>query len=267
MNGRLRCRKPSLRRDDEAALRYPSIPRISTFGPCVRHRRPLRCRHGFSQSFTLENTMKRTLLSLACIALLAACSAPQESQQQAAAPVAPPPTPAPATPPLASGIDLQYVDACVRAQDDFYRHVNGKWLDTFEIPADKPGYGAFTKVFDETQEHLHSLVDQAAQSAVNANPDQGKIGTLYTSFMDEAKLDELGAKPLAQDFAAIDALKDKKDVAALMGNIGKWTSQTGSFGPSGTTLPFVAYVHQDNKDSTKYIVDFQQSGIGLPDRD
>ena len=40
-----------------------------------------------------------------------------------------------------------------------------------------------------------------------------------------------------------------------------------SFGPSGTTLPFVTYVHQDNKDSTKYVADFQQSGIGLPDRD
>ncbi|MDR3386684.1 MAG: M13-type metalloendopeptidase [Rudaea sp.] len=208
--------------------------------------------------------MKRTALTLACTTLLAACSPSQAPPQQAAAPVA---APAPTPPALSSGIDLQYVDAGMRAQDDFYRHVNGKWLDTFEIPADKPGYGSFTKVFDATQEQLRSLIDQAAKAAPGADADQQKIGDLYNSYMDEARLEELGAKPLMQDFAAIDALKDKQDIAALMGDLTKWTSQPGSFGPSGTSLPFVSFVHQDNKDSTKYVIDFEQSGIGLPDRD
>ncbi len=210
--------------------------------------------------------MKRTALAVACATLLAACSGPQQPQQQAAAPVAAP-APAPAAPTLVSGIDLQYVDAGVRAQDNFYRHLNGKWLDSFEIPADKPVYGAFTQVYDTTQQQLHDIVDAAAKAAPGADADQAKIGDLYGSYMDEAKLEELGAKPLAQDFAAIDALKDKKDIAALMGDLGKWTSQAGSFGPSATSLPFVIAVHQDNKDSTKYVVDFEQSGIGLPDRD
>jgi predicted metalloendopeptidase len=214
--------------------------------------------------------MKRTALALACATLLAACSQAPEAPKQAAAPVAPVASPAPvAAPaaPLSSGIDLQYVDDSVRAQDDFYRHLNGKWLDTFEIPADKPGYSSFTKIYDETQVQLHDLVDEASKASAAAGTNQQKVGDMYNSYMDEAKLDELGAKPLAQDFAAIDALKDKKDIAALMGDLGKWTTQAGSFGPSGTTLPFVVAVHQDNKDSTKYVVDFQQSGIGLPDRD
>jgi putative endopeptidase len=199
--------------------------------------------------------MKRTALALACATLLAACSGPPTPPQQAAAP-ATPPAPAPTPPLLSSGIDLQFIDAGMRAQDDFYRHVNGKWLDSFEIPADKPSYDSFTKIYDETQEQLHSLIDQAAKAAPGADADQQKIGDLYNSYMDEAKLEELGAKPLMQDFAAIEALKDKKDIAALMGDLGKWT-----------TLPFLVAVHQDNKDSTKYVIDFQQSGIGLPDRD
>jgi predicted metalloendopeptidase len=29
------------------------------------------------------------------------------------------------------------MDKNIRPQDDFYRHVNGKWLDEFVIPADK----------------------------------------------------------------------------------------------------------------------------------
>jgi putative endopeptidase len=211
--------------------------------------------------------MKRTALVLACATLLAACSAPQETAQAPAAKPAPvAPAAAPAPPALTSGIELQNVDASVRVQDDFYRHVNGKWLDTFEIPADKPGYGSFTRVFDETQIQLRGLIDQAAKST-GGGGNQQKIGDLYNSYMDESKLDQLGANPLAQDFGAINAMKDKTDIAALLGDLSKWTSQAGSFGPSGTSLPFVTFVHQDNKDSTKYVVDFQQSGIGLPDRD
>ena len=181
--------------------------------------------------------MKRTALCLTCAILITACSAPEPPppvQATAPKPAAPPAPPAPT-----SGIDLQYVDASVRAQDDFYRHVNGKWLDTFEIPADKAGYSSFSKVYDETQDQLHGLIEQAAKASSNSDADVQKIGDLYNSFMDEAKLEQLGDQPLAQDFAAIDALKDKKDLATLMGNLGKWTSQAGSFGPSNTTLPFV----------------------------
>jgi putative endopeptidase len=207
--------------------------------------------------------MKRTALALACAVLLAACSAPQ-APQQAAAPVATPAPVAPVAPPppaLVSGVDLHYIDTNVRAQDDFYRHLNGKWLDTFEIPADKSSYGAFTKIFDDTQDQLRNVVDAAAKAAPGSDPVQAKIGDLYNSYMDEATLETLGAKPLAQDFASIDAIKDKKEIAALMGNLGKWLSLYGS------GLPFVSFVHQDNRDSTKYVVDFEQSGIGLPDRD
>jgi putative endopeptidase len=212
--------------------------------------------------------MKRTVLALA-IAGLAACSSPQEpsKNQAASAPAAPPAatatTAAAAPAPLKSGIDVFQGDPTAKAGDDFFRHVNGKWLDTFEIPADKPGYGSFTKVFDETQEHLHGIIDKLAQTPNNNGSNPQKVGDLYLSYMDEAKLDQLGAKPLDQDFAAIDAMKDKKEIAKLLGELGKWTTQGGS----PTSLPFIAFVHQDNKDSTKYVVDFQQSGIGLPDRD
>ncbi|HEX3896447.1 MAG TPA: M13 family metallopeptidase [Rudaea sp.] len=205
--------------------------------------------------------MKRTLLTLAVASLLAACSQPQEppKSQASTAPAAPPAAkPAPAVEePLKSGIDVFQGDPNVKPGDDFYRHVSGKWLDTFEIPADKPGYGSFTKVFDETQVHLHGIIDKITGTPQSTGTNPQKIGDLYLSYMDEAKLDQLGAKPLDRDFAAIDAIKDKKEIATLIGDLGK----------SSTSLPFFSFVHQDNKDSTKYVVDFQQSGLGLPDRD
>ena len=59
---------------------------------------------------------------------------------------------------LGSGIDIEFIDPSVRAQDDFYRHVNGAWLNSTEIPPDKGRYGSFDKLNDDTLEQLRALV-------------------------------------------------------------------------------------------------------------
>jgi predicted metalloendopeptidase len=159
--------------------------------------------------------------------------------------------------PMLSGIDLQYVDAGVRAQDDFYRHINGKWLDTVQIPPDKARYGSFDKLRDDSQDQLRTIVDALAQTADAADPDQRKIADLYASFMDEAALEPLGLKPLAPEFVRIDATAKKTEIPALI----------GYFNRIGVTAPYTPQVHQDAKDSTKYVFDLNQDGLGLPDRD
>jgi predicted metalloendopeptidase len=203
--------------------------------------------------------MKRSVLALTCASLIAACSAPPAPPPpppKTPAPVAAAPVPAP--PALTSGIGRENMDTSVRAQDDFYRYVNGHWLDTTEIPADKPSFGTGAIVYDAIQDKLRGLVDDAAAGKLAGTPaDTKKIGDLYASFMDEATVEQLDAKPLAAQFAAIDALKDKNGIPALI----------AQFGRVGLDAPYTPFVHQDNKDSTKYIVDLGQSGLGLPDRD
>ena len=213
--------------------------------------------------------MQRSILVIACVAALTACSAPQqpEKTQAPAAAAAPSTATAPPAPTLVSGIDLQYIDPTVRAQDDFYRHVNGKWLATVEIPADKSAYGTGAMVFDKIQDQLHTLVDDVAagKSAV-ANVDTKKIGDLYSSFMDEAALDNLGVKPLDAQFAKIDALKDAKGIPALIAGLNRDVATVNAYGLA-SNAPVGINIHQDNKDATKYVADFQQGGLGLPDRD
>src|ERR1700688_1284511 len=68
------------------------------------------------------------------------------------------------TTPLQSGVDLKYVDRSVRPQDDLYRYLNGKWLDSFPLPADKGSYGSFTYVDDATQEQLRGIVERLVQT-------------------------------------------------------------------------------------------------------
>ncbi|TMP55999.1 peptidase M13, partial [Pseudoalteromonas sp. S1610] len=55
---------------------------------------------------------------------------------------------APVAAPGALGVDLQNMDKSVRAQDDFYYHVNGQWLAKTEIPGDKSNYGSFSQLYD-----------------------------------------------------------------------------------------------------------------------
>src|ERR1700688_312335 len=106
-----------------------------------------------------------------------------------------------------SGVEMQYADRSVRPQDDLYRYLNGKWLDSFQLPADKASYGSFTYVDDATQEQLRGIVDGLVQSqaqaqtqtgagananAGNADAEVRKITDLYESFMDETRLEALG---------------------------------------------------------------------------
>ncbi len=162
-----------------------------------------------------------------------------------------------AAPPLTSGIDIQYFDASVRSQDDFYKHINGKWLADTEIPPDKGGYGTFSKLSDEAEVQLRGIIDGLQKSVDPGDPNQQKIADLYFSFMDEPTLESLGIKPLSGEFARIDALKDKKELAGLIAH----------FNEIGVTTPYSPLVHQDAKDSTRYVFDLEQDGLGMPDRD
>jgi putative endopeptidase len=156
-----------------------------------------------------------------------------------------------------AAIDIAQFDTRVRPQDDFVRYVNGKWLAAAVIPPDKSSYGAWDKVSDQTELRLRGLIEKAAAAGVSAGPEARKIGDLYASFMDEKRLQALDVAPLRGIFARIDAVQDTSDVAALIGYANGL----------GVDAPFTPQIHQDNKDSTKYIVDLVQSGLGLPDRD
>ena len=157
-----------------------------------------------------------------------------------------------------SGIDLEYVDSTVRPQDDFFQYFSGKWLATTEIPADKSSWGSFLELRDDTQSQLRAIIEAAAQDA-HAVPgsDAQKIGDFYASFMDEQTLDRLGLKPLAQELARIAALKDKRQIPALIAHLHRL----------GVKTAYRLVIHQDARDSTKYVVDLGQSGLGMPDRD
>ncbi|OON59486.1 peptidase M13 [Massilia sp. KIM] len=192
--------------------------------------------------------MKRHLLSAAALVLVASLAqAENAGAAKSGAKAAP----------LAAGIALEYVEPSVRPQDDFFQHLNGKWLKTVEIPADKSTWGAFHQLRDDTLPQLRAIIERTAAQRAAPGTEVQKIGDFYASYMDEARLEQLGISPLNGELAKIAAVKDKAELPAMFAHLNRL----------GVNVPFVFYIHQDAKDSTKYVADLYQAGLGMPDRD
>jgi predicted metalloendopeptidase len=157
--------------------------------------------------------------------------------------------------PLASGIDRTNGDPSVRLQDDLYQHVNGGWIKKTPMPADKAYIGAGEEMAETTRAQLRGLIEDVQRTSQPA--DAKKIGDLYAAFMDEAALEKLGAKPMANELAAIDGVTNASQLVALLGRQGR----------IGVDIPFAVYIGQDDRDSSRYVPTVWQSGLGLPDRD
>ncbi len=158
---------------------------------------------------------------------------------------------------LALGVDTAHMDTSVRPQDDFYRYVNGTWLQTAKIPADKSRYGSFIELRDKSEAALKEIIEEAARAQAEPGSSSQKVGDLYRAFMDTELIEKLGVKPVTADLARVASLKDKKELPALFAELQK----------IGIATPFVFYVRQDAKQADRYIAYVSQSGLGLPDRD
>ncbi len=154
---------------------------------------------------------------------------------------------------LASGIDRDELDPAIRPQDDLYRHVNGKWVARTPIPADKARYGSFMILAEDAEKAVKEIIEQA-QQAEPGTPER-KVGDLYASFMDEARIEALGAAPLAPLLAEVDAIDS---VDALLTTVGRLERR----GVAGFVQLFV---DNDPGDPERYLVFVEQGGIGLPD--
>ena len=163
----------------------------------------------------------------------------------------------PTTKPV-SGIDLQWLDTSVRPQDDFFRYMSGKWLDSVTIPADRARYGTMDGLRDQSEKNAFAIITSlAASKELRAGSNQRKIADLYHSFMDEAQAEKLDIKPLQGEFAQIDALKDKAALPALLARITR----------QGINMPVQSGVTQDGRDAARHAVIIAQGGLAMPDRD
>ena len=154
---------------------------------------------------------------------------------------------------LPVGIDLAELDESVRPQDDLFRHVNGKWIARTEIPSDKARFGSFYILAEEAEAAVRDIIVEA-QSA-EAGTEERKLGDLYASFLDEERINALGATPLAPLLAQVDGIAT---IDSLLTAVGLLERQ----GVNGFVQLFV---DNDPGQPERYLVFIEQGGLGLPD--
>ncbi|MBT1018075.1 peptidase M13 [Canibacter sp. lx-72] len=156
-----------------------------------------------------------------------------------------------------SGINKAELDSAVRPQDDLYRHVNGKWLARTEIPADKARYGAFSILAENAEDAVRDIIigKVAGFEDPADKADLTKINTLFNSFMDEAKLRELGAQPLQPDIRKILGIN----------KISEFVRLTAQFDKAGVAGLVSMFINNDPGDPRRYVLFIAQGGLGLPD--
>ncbi|SEB13062.1 M13 family metallopeptidase [Leifsonia sp. 21MFCrub1.1] len=154
---------------------------------------------------------------------------------------------------LDSGIRTDELDPAVRPQDDLFRHVNGKWLEATEIPADKARWGSFMILAEESEAAVHEIVEKA-QSAAEGTEER-KFGDLFTSFMDEERIDALG----------VEAIRDELTFAEGVDSIPSLLKTVAKLERRGLGGFYQLFVDNDPGDPERYLVFLEQSGISLPD--
>lgn len=159
-----------------------------------------------------------------------------------------------------SGIDVAAFDPAVRPQDDLFRYVNGRWLDTHEIPADRAADGATRELHDRAEEQVRTIIAELAEQAGTdddgvARTPAAQVGALFASFMDTERIEALGLAPVADELAAVAAADTRDALLELLGSL----QRTGGAGAVGF------WVDNDAKDPERYVVYLFQGGLGLPD--
>ncbi len=198
--------------------------------------------------------MKHALLMTAGAALLLACSpaADTSAPSDPAAKV----SVAPQKAKLGSfGIATENMDTTVDPGDDFFKYVNGGWLQRTEIPADRSRYGSFNLLADEAELRVRKIIEESAAKD-NPSADEKRIGDLFAAYTDVDAIEARGLEPIQADLAKIRAAQNLDDIAMLMAD-----PALGVGGPVG------GYVWIDAKDNDNYIYYVNQSGLGLPNKD
>ncbi len=188
-------------------------------------------------------------LGVAAALGLAACSSPQPTAEQTAATT------------LAAeqkaGFELKNFDKTVAPQQDFFRFVNGNWLNSTDIPADRARWGSFDELRESAEKQVLAIIQELAGAEHVKGSDAQKIADLYQSFLNEALINTLGINPLRGEIARIEQVRNHQQLAELWGEMQRYRIGT----------PVAVYVGQDQRQSDQYITGASQAGLGLPDRD
>ncbi|WP_421568948.1 M13 family metallopeptidase [Stenotrophomonas sp. PD6] len=148
------------------------------------------------------------------------------------------------------------LDPSIAACKDLNGYVNSSWLKANPVPNDQTTWGSFEILRERSLEVQHALVQQAAASQAKAGSVEAKIGDIWKTGSDEAKIEAAGIAPLQPQLDKIAALNDTAAITQYLRD-----SQA-----QGQGVLFSLSANADYKDSGNVIAYVGQGGLGLPEK-
>ena len=162
------------------------------------------------------------------------------------------------TPPKEPGINISYMKKEISPREDFFRYVNGTWLDKTEIPSDRNSWGSFNELRQKTDNDALAILKEASKDPkYKSNTDQGKAIALFNTILDTVGRNKRGITPLQPYLKKIDAIKNVADLQKFLIEMQ----------PQGGAGFFSVYVGADAKNSNKNSVNLSPGSLGLSDKD
>ncbi|MEN9390360.1 MAG: hypothetical protein RLZZ283_460 [Candidatus Parcubacteria bacterium] len=155
------------------------------------------------------------------------------------------------------GFDVAGMDRTVDPRQDFYHYSVGTWVKKAEIPKDESSWNSFQELHVRTLEQQRSILDMRAASPRVAGTPEQMCFDFYDSADNMQRRNELGAQPMHEDRARVQAVETREELIGLLAD----------YHVHGSSVFFNPYVAVDSKSSSTYIFHIDSSGLGMPDRD
>ena len=155
-------------------------------------------------------------------------------------------------------IDLDYINAEIRPQDDFFQFSNGSWLAANPVPASESSWGSFNELDQANKNKLTQILEEFAKIEGKKKGEiQQILGDYYASFINMSLREKAGLTGIQQEMDAVRMIESKQKIPTVLGELHN----------NGVNALFNFGVGQDMKNVDRNMVNFWQGGLGLPNKD